>query len=147
MDFFAQVRAIIESLIHHPLWVWLGIILSLALFLASLALLPFLASWIPEDYFMPLKSRKKTEYKRGLWLARKILFLLKNLLGLILFLAGLLMLVTPGQGILTMFLGLIFLNFPGKRRLEFALIRRPAIYKGINILRRMRKKEPLQLPE
>lgn len=147
MDFFAQARAIIESLTHHPLWVWLGIILSLALFLGSLALLPFLASWIPEDYFMSSKRRKKTEYKRGFWFVRKILFLLKNLLGLILFLAGLLMLVTPGQGILTLFLALIFLNFPGKRRLEFALIRRPAIYRGINILRRMRKKKPLQLPE
>jgi len=42
----------------------------------------------------------------------------KNLLGVLLFMLGLIMLVTPGQGILTLLFGLMLMNFPGKYRVE-----------------------------
>ena len=71
----------------------------------------------------------------------------KNLLGLFLLGAGIVMLLTPGQGLLTILFSLFVLNFPGKRRLELALIRRPALYRAVNALRRLRGKPPLQLPD
>jgi hypothetical protein len=59
-------------------------------------------------------------------------------LGIILSLPG-----VPGQGILTILLGLIFLDIPGKRPLEARIIRRPAVLSAINKLRARYDKPPL----
>jgi hypothetical protein len=70
----------------------------------------------------------------------------KNLLGALLVLAGLAMLVLPGQGILTILLGLAFLDLPGKRRAELWLVSRPPVLAAVNRLRLRAGREPLQLP-
>lgn len=137
----------ISSFTKHPLWIGLGIGSSLILFIGSLALLPVFASWIPEDYFLPPEQRPVVTHKRGWWIARTIIHVVKNLAAVILIVAGFVMLFVPGQGLLTIFLGFLFLNFPGKRKLELALIRRPKIFRGINKLRTFRNKPPLRLPE
>jgi hypothetical protein len=53
----------------------------------------------------------------------------------------------PGQGILTILIGVMLLDFPGKRRLERWLVRRPAVFKGINRIRARFDKPPLVLDE
>ena len=45
----------------------------------------------------------------------------RNLLGGLLILLGLVMLVTPGQGILTIVLGFTIMDFPGKKRITRAI--------------------------
>ncbi len=57
------------------------------------------------------------------------------------------MLVLPGQGLLTMLLGILFLDFPGKSRLEQKLIRQPAILKAINSLREKADRPPFVFDE
>ena len=42
---------------------------------------------------------------------------LRNAVGLVLVTAGLAMLVLPGQGIITLLVGIILMDFPGKHRL------------------------------
>ncbi len=74
------------------------------------------------------------------------MLLLKNLAGAVFLIMGFLMLFIPGQGLLTILLGLTFLNFPGKRRLEIRLIRSPRIHRGVNWIRRRSGKPPVQLP-
>ena len=146
MGFFAQIREGVQSLTGHPLWMGLGIGFSLILFIGSLALLPLFASLIPENYFMPPEQNPSFVKKQRWWIAKRLLHFVKNIFGIILIVFGFIMLVTPGQGLLTIFLGFLFLNFPGKRRLELALIRLPTIYRGINKLRSFRGKPPLRLP-
>jgi hypothetical protein len=68
-------------------------------------------------------------------------------LGAVFLLAGLAMLFTPGQGLLTILMGIMLLNFPGKQRLELAIVRRPAVLKSINWVRGRAGRPPLQLPE
>lgn len=68
--------------------------------------------------------------------------LVKNLLGAFLVIAGLALLVLPGQGILTILVGLVLLDFPGKRRLELRLIRRPKVLSALNWVRRKLGREP-----
>ena len=41
----------------------------------------------------------------------------------------------PGQGLLTILIGLILLDFPGKRGLERRLVSRPSVLAAINRLR------------
>jgi hypothetical protein len=70
----------------------------------------------------------------------------KNLLGGILVLAGLIMLLTPGQGLLTLLAGLVIMNYPGKFALERWLITRPLVLPAVNRLRRRRSHPPLRAP-
>lgn len=65
LTFFAQIRATVESLIHHPLWIGLGMGSTLFIFIASLALLPIFVSFIPEDYFLPSEERPQGSRKRA----------------------------------------------------------------------------------
>ena len=71
---------------------------------------------------------------------------LKNLAGLGIVVLGVAMLLLPGQGILTILIGLTLLDFPGKRRLEIWFVRRSSILNGINRIRKKARREPLMLP-
>ncbi|NIP94665.1 MAG: hypothetical protein GWO24_14975, partial [Akkermansiaceae bacterium] len=73
--------------------------------------------------------------------------ILKNLVGGFLVLLGLIFILTPGQGFLTILAGLVLMNFPGKRSLELRLIRVPMVRKATNWLRRKSGHEPLRVPE
>jgi hypothetical protein len=53
----------------------------------------------------------------------------------------------PGQGVLTILLGVMLLDFPGKRRLEYKLISQPRVFNNINRLRARFDKPPLELEE
>ena len=71
----------------------------------------------------------------------------KNVVGLVLILVGFVMALpgVPGQGILTMLIGLTLVDFPGKRRLEQRLVRRPAIRRVIDRVRARFGRPPLEL--
>lgn len=69
----------------------------------------------------------------------------KNLLGYLLIVAGIAMLLLPGQGVLTMLLGFIMVDLPGKYRFEQWLVARPLVLRSINMLRRRAGREPLIL--
>jgi hypothetical protein len=51
----------------------------------------------------------------------------------------------PGQGTLLILTGLTLIDFPGKRRLERSLIRRPSVLKLINGLRQRFQRPPLEI--
>jgi hypothetical protein len=123
---------------HSDLLYWL-FALSLGSLVVAALLLPVFVVRLPPDYF--LASRQELAGRRGVvpWIAR----VSKNLLGLVFLLAGLAMLVLPGQGLLTMLIGLLLLDFPGKRAIEHRLVRRPKILGFLNRIRARRGREPL----
>jgi hypothetical protein len=51
----------------------------------------------------------------------------------------------PGQGVLTILLGIMLLDLPGKRRLEQKILKQPKVLKKINSLRQKFSKPPLVL--
>jgi hypothetical protein len=71
----------------------------------------------------------------------------KNVLGVILVIVGIILSLpgVPGQGLLTILLGLMLLDLPGKRRLEQRLVRRPSLLRVINGLRVRYGRAPLIL--
>ena len=96
---------------------------------------------IPANYF---SSHYQQDFlPNSSWLTRWSVTILKNLVGAVLVLAGILMLIGPGQGILTILIGLIMLDIPGKRPLEARIIKRPRILSAVNSLRARYKKPPL----
>jgi hypothetical protein len=52
----------------------------------------------------------------------------------------------PGQGVLTMLAGVFLVDFPQRRRLERALIRRPSVLPQLNRLRARFGRPPLHPP-
>ncbi len=132
----------------QPLLPWLAPMagLSLLLLVGSILALPWLVTRSPEDYFVSPEPWRASHPPRHP-LVLLALLLVKNLAGAVLLLMGLLMLVLPGQGVLTMLAGIVLLDFPGKRRLERWLIRQPALFQGINWLRRRSGHDPLLPPE
>jgi len=126
---------------HQQLLVWAGVI-SLIVFILSLLSLPWLVSQIPEDYFLP-KKRQPAEWKHLHPAIRLLALMGKNLIGYALIVAGLLMLFLPGQGLLTLVMGLLLVDYPGKFRLERKLVKTPAIFNSLNWLRKKAKKPPL----
>jgi UPF0716 family protein affecting phage T7 exclusion len=65
-------------------------------------------------------------------------------LGFVLLIAGIIMLITPGQGVISIVLGLFLMEFPGKRNLELKLINNDATFKTLNWLRSKAGKLPFQ---
>jgi hypothetical protein len=123
---------------------WIGL-LSALVFVSSAAAVPLLAARIPDDYFLRDPSQRSLLRNRRP-LLRGALRAGRNILGGILLLSGIVMLFLPGQGVLTVLAGLTLLEFPGKRRIERALIRKKAVHRSLNWLRERRGQPPLKLP-
>ncbi|XOZ33013.1 PGPGW domain-containing protein [Halomonadaceae bacterium KBTZ08] len=117
------------------LWAVGGV--SLFMFVATLVAVPVIVARIPADYFVRYEHRPRLIRQR-LPVMGLIVLVLKNLLGLVLLLAGIAMLVLPGQGLLTIVIALTLLNFPGKYRLERWVVSRPPVFRAINWMRRHR---------
>jgi hypothetical protein len=115
---------------------------SLVTFIGSLLLVPVLVVRIPADYFTNRK-RRRPPWANHHPLLRGLLLVLKNLCGYAFILAGIFMLVLPGQGLLTIFIGIMLLDFPGKFLLERWLVTRRPVLHSINWLRRRAHRAPL----
>jgi len=112
--------------------VWLGT-LSFVIFIFSLLTIKWLVALIPSDYFI---QKNNSEFRSNypiFWLASIII---KNLIGYTLIIGGILMLVLPGQGLFTIFIGLMLSNYPGKFYIERKFIAIPSVLKAINWLRK-----------
>jgi hypothetical protein len=126
---------------HEGLFAWLGAA-SLVMFVGSLILLPWGIARIPDDYFASLRAPRPSwhgVHPAIFWMIKTG----KNLAGVLLILAGILMLVLPGQGILAILVGLMLLEFPGKRRLELIMMRRRQISRTMNWIRKKAGRPPL----
>ncbi len=73
----------------------------------------------------------------------------KNVLGAVLVAVGVVLSIpgVPGQGLLTMLIGVILLDIPGKRRLERRIVASPPVLRVINGLRARFGKPPLWMGE
>lgn len=98
---------------------------------------------IPADYFSSsyVKKVNSDQHFSLRWGAA----IVKNIFGVILFVAGTVMVFTPGPGVPTILLGLILMDIPGKRPLEAKLIQRPMVLSAVNELRAKYNKPPLIL--
>jgi hypothetical protein len=136
-------------------WEWAKLHPALLAWTAALSLLMFVSTpvaigWIlirlPKNYFTA-----EREVRAAAWhqhpLLRPFVWVVKNVAGIVLLAAGLVMLVTPGQGLLTIVVGLMLINFPGKTRFERWLATRPPVWQSINWLRARAGQDSLERPD
>jgi len=120
---------------------------TIAMFFGSIALTAWALVRIPADYFQGEKAHVPWAAHHPA--ARWALHIGKNLLGVVLVIAGLIMSIpgVPGQGLLTTLLGLMLLDFPGKRKAEQWLVRKRRVRSAIDGIRARFGRSPLVLDE
>ncbi len=128
---------------------WRGAVLGVGLFLVTFSLSLAETMWIlvklPAAYF---SASHTTEFFADRSRAVRVAGLIgKNLLGVVHLVIGVLMSLpgVPGQGILTILIGMMLLDIPGTRALEIKIVSRPKVLRTINRIRARYHKPPLEL--
>lgn len=140
---FSSLMATWAALSWNEVFAFVGIFLASLLF--SFVMIVIVVVKIPENYF---SSHYNEDFlPDSPFLVRWGAVILKNVLGVVLICLGILLSLPgiPGQGILTILLGLIMLDIPGKRPLEARIIKRPSVSSAMNKLRARFGKPPLVL--
>jgi len=135
------VSTLSEFTASPGLWVVVGVG-SAVMFAGTLLAVPRLVARMPADYFVGPAPPTRVEPKRPL--LSFVLRLIRNAVGIVLALAGVAMLVLPGQGILTLLIGVALVDFPGKRALEKRLVAQKHVRKSLQWLRKRAEREPLR---
>ncbi|MBL8874816.1 MAG: hypothetical protein JNM86_03355 [Phycisphaerae bacterium] len=104
--------------------------LSIVLGIAGILAAPGAVARLPKKFF----TRNQ---KPSLWL---------NIPGWVLIAAGLAMLLMPGPGAVVLLTGIVFANFPGKRRLLKWFLSFESVFDGMNRIRAKRGKPALERP-
>lgn len=138
-EFFHKLLAFGEN----PVVLGTLMALSAVSFLVSVIGVPWYVKRLPEDYF----SRREQE-RFGIERAQRTVLdrlfgALQNVVGALLVLAGLAMLILPGQGLLTLLVGVLMMEFPGKRRLQRRILAIPAVLGAVNSFRKRAGEPPL----
>lgn len=115
---------------------------SVILFVASLVVVPWVVARLPADYFAH-RHREPPAPVHPAW--RLTVVVVKNLVGATLVLAGIAMLVLPGQGILSILAGVMLMDFPGKYQLERRIVGQHTVLAALNWMRARAHKPPLVL--
>ncbi|MGY8813307.1 MAG: hypothetical protein ACKVHQ_01120 [Gammaproteobacteria bacterium] len=134
----------IELIQSNPVFSKWILVISLLMFVVTIILIPYLITLMPEDYFSR-DRREVTYYSEHHPIVRLLILVLKNLVGYILIFLGITMLVLPGQGILTIIIGLFFVDFPRKYQFERWLASRVRVLKTLNWVRKRAGKKPLSV--
>ena len=107
--------------------------LSIFILIISVFMMVLIISFLPEDYFKSENRNLISSVQNSRYPLLKLLVLItKNFFGVLLLLSGILMLVLPGQGILTIITGLVFMDYPGKYKFERKLLRQKGVINSIN---------------
>jgi hypothetical protein len=137
----------VSEIFQRPALMWQYVILVTLLFVVTLVI-SFAVSLavlirLPPDYFGTPRAQSIEDAGHGIFF--RIGIVLKNLLGAILIVLGAILSLPgiPGQGLLTVLVGVILLDFPGKRRLLYKILSRPFLLRSINRLRAKVSRPPL----
>jgi hypothetical protein len=123
----------------------IGALIFVGSFLLNLGIVSLILVKLPADHFSKNRKTKFWDGPNPALHAAKVIG--KNLLGVVLVALGVVLSLpgVPGQGLLTILLGIMLLDFPGRHRLEQKLLSKPSIVNTINKLRGRFDKPPLVL--
>lgn len=115
---------------------------SVVLMVVSLAATPWFVASLPTDYLLP-----KAPQARSKGVRRLLLQAFRNLIGFLFVILGLILLVTPGPGLVVLLVGISLAEFPGKHRLLINIAIQPSVFKSLNWMRTRRGKQPFEYPD
>jgi Na+/H+ antiporter NhaD/arsenite permease-like protein len=124
----------ISSWFSQPAVMWGVGIFSVVAVVATIILVPRYVASLPADYLRGGERNKNPSVP---------LRIARNALGVLLVLLGIAMLLLPGQGVITLLVGVLLVDFPGKQKLIQRVLGRPKILKAVNKLRARHDAPPL----
>lgn len=116
-------------------WELIVAIVSMVMMVGTIAAVPSIVRRMPADFFVRPPPRRSLPWR-----------IARNVLGVALLAAGIAMLVLPGQGVLTMMVGLAIVDLPVRRRVLVGLLKRRAVRQGLQRLRARVGAPPLVFP-
>ena len=122
---------------------WVGIV-SIVLFFLSLFLLRYVILRLPEDYFIKVSSISKSNSKS---LKKIIVRIAKNALGFLLTISGIILLFTPGQGMITILIGLCLIDLAFVNQWKKKMIYNSKVQKALNWIRSKKSVKPFNFPK
>lgn len=129
----------VEAVLTKEVLIWLGVS-SVVFFVGTLIAIPFILIRLPPHYFDERHPRRWMPNRSPV--LRLLGLIAKNAVGTVFLAVGIALLFLPGQGILTILLGISLLDFPGKRYIERKIIGQPTVLKAVNALRTKYNKPP-----
>lgn len=107
-------------------------------------LVPWFVGRMPVDFLARHRKpvREALEGRTSPWTAVRVLG--RNCAGVALLVVGVALLVLPGQGLLTIILGLTLVDFPGRQRLLRRIVSSPPVFSALNKLRARMGRPPLE---
>jgi len=111
----------------------LGIV-SVVMFVGSLVLIPWLILRLDAEYFL-FHKQSPTDLSKRHPVLQVIILTVRNCMGLLLISAGIAMIFLPGQGILTLLVGLSVMTFPGKHWLLEQALQLHKVRQSLNWIR------------
>jgi hypothetical protein len=130
-------------MLHQSGLRYMGVMSILALVITPIVV-SALVILMPEDYFLSERDHILEFGEKYHPIIRMAILVIKNAAGIVFVLAGVVMLVLPGQGVLTILIGLTLVNFPGKRLLERRIVRQEKVRSAINWMRSSAGRPPLK---
>ncbi|PXW85445.1 putative transmembrane protein PGPGW [Nitrosomonas sp. Nm84] len=118
-------------------------IASIVGFVGTLIAIPWILIRLPSDYFDTRVPRHWMKDRHPVM--RIIGLMIKNMIGVVFLLAGFLMLFLPGQGLLTMLIGISLMDFPNKRKLEARIVGQHTVFNAVNKMRQKFNQLPFTL--
>jgi hypothetical protein len=124
---------------QYAAWAMAVFVLMVAI---SLAISLVVLIRLPADYFRTHRAEgipgaDRDRFSRARTVARNVLGAILVVIGAILSVPG-----VPGQGLLTMLVGVLLLDFRGKHELLYRILSRPRLLKAVNRLRKRFSRPP-----
>ena len=111
------------------------LVLSAVLLLGSIVGCVIVIVRLPRDHFV-----NPPEEPKG------AVAIVRNVLGAILILGGIVMLVLPGQGVLAILAGILLTTFKAKHKLARRIVQQPKVEKALQWIREKANRPPLEIP-
>ncbi len=144
LNFLERFPLLYDWLQTHGSWLRYASLISLITFAGTILAIPLLILAIPDDYFSnPGRHIRHFIIKHPL--IGIIVLTVKNIIGIVFLLVGFVLLFIPGQGLLTILIGLIMVDFPGKYKIERRLVEKPGVLQGINRIRTKFQRSPIEI--
>jgi hypothetical protein len=115
--------------------VWTAVVALLS-FVGGVVFALAILVWLPVDFFTATKRPHVSLPWR----------IVKNVVGVVLIVLGLIMLITPEQGLLTLVIGLALVDFPGRHEFIRRFVARPNFLAKANHWRARFGRPPLEAP-
>jgi hypothetical protein len=145
-EWITHVPLLIEWIQKHETIIWWVGSLSLVTLLGFLILIPVIVIKLPAEYFQKKTIPSEHDIK-GLSFTRLMFVIFKNIFGVMLVLAGVVMLFLPGQGIITLLIGISLVSLPGKHKLVLKIVSQKTVWHSLNRFRAKFHRPAFRMPQ